>query len=92
MPPSVPMLFASLRDTGHLGDLFTTGGGKEGAAVIAFLDWKVKGDESKRSWFCPADSKPATKSNVIERRQPLDASESPLKAEGWDISSKNGMC
>lgn len=92
MPSSVPMLFATLKDAGHLGDIFTFGGGKEGAAAIAFLDWKIKGDESKRAWFCPPNSKPVARSNAIEKRHPLFASESPLKAEGWDIQSKNGMC
>jgi hypothetical protein len=83
MPNKIPALFASLKDTSHLGTFFIEGGGKEADAAAAFLDWKTRGDESKKALFCPpaggqSSSKAATSAQMAE--------------EGWKISTKNGMC
>jgi hypothetical protein len=48
------------------------GGGKIGKAGLAFMKWKLKGDESMRPLFCTPNSE--------------------LAKEGWNITSKNGMC
>jgi hypothetical protein len=82
MPASIPALFASLKQTSHLGTFFVEGGGKEADAAVAFLDWKTRGDESKRALFCPAEGKGSSK---------MTAS-SQLAEDGWKISTKNGMC
>ena len=79
IPSTVPVLFATLADVSNLGTFFQVGGGKQGKVAAAFLDWKAKGDESKRPLFCPPSS------NSTENA-------SPLNAEGWKIFSRNGMC
>jgi hypothetical protein len=79
MPNNIPVLFASLLNSSHLGTLFVQQGGKEAVAATAFLDWKAKGDQTKKYWFCPQPSGPST---MV----------SPLIKDGWEISSKNGMC
>jgi hypothetical protein len=88
MPNSIPILLASLKDVGPLGTFFLLGGGKQAKIAIDFLDWKVKGDQSKKSLFCGSSSN-STKPGSQRRR---DVEESPLTAEGWNILTKNGMC
>jgi len=79
IPSTVPVLFATLADVSNLGTFFLAGGGKQAKVTAAFLDWKAKGDQSKRSLFCPPASN-------------LTANATPLHADGWSIYSKNGMC
>jgi hypothetical protein len=89
MPKDVPVLFASLENAAHLGTFFIVKGGKQASAALDFLDWKVRGDQSKRSLFCPPVSNSTSSAGGQVQKPP---SASPLEAEGWDITSKNGMC
>lgn len=57
----VPALKASL-NVGHMGTYLQKAGGTFGKAVVAYLSWKQKGDESYKSFFC----KPSLDSTLIK--------------------------
>jgi hypothetical protein len=85
MPAKIPAMFASTKGVSNFGTMFVAGGGKEAKAATAFLDWKTKGDQNKRSWFCQPSEKtmsPARQTDSI----------TPLSKDGWTIDTKNGMC
>lgn len=48
----VPALFASIKDVGHLGTFFLRGGGRMAQATVDLMDWKLRGDVSKKAQFC----------------------------------------
>lgn len=52
VPAPVPALFASLKDVGHLGTFFVRGGGRMAKAAVDLMDWKLRGDVSKKAQFC----------------------------------------
>lgn len=52
---TVPALKASL-NVGHMGTYLSKAGGSFGKAVVGYLMWKQKGDESYRSLFCNPDA------------------------------------
>ena len=40
------------RSVGHLGTLFLKGGGRMAQATVDLMDWKLRGDVSKKAQFC----------------------------------------
>jgi hypothetical protein len=52
VPTTVPALFASLKDVGHLGTFFVHGGGRMAKATVDLMNWKLRGDASKKAQFC----------------------------------------
>jgi hypothetical protein len=46
----VPVMVANL-DVGHGGTYWEPNGGKAAAAVVAWLNWQLRGDEASAKWF-----------------------------------------
>ena len=54
MPKNVPLVKANL-DTGHMGAFMDKYGGKSAKIGVAYLKWRLKGDEqSKKRFLDPA--------------------------------------
>lgn len=51
----VPVFLANLKGVGHGGTYWEPNGGKAAAAVVAWLDWQLRGDARARSRFVGAD-------------------------------------
>jgi hypothetical protein len=85
VPSQVPALFASLKDVGHLGTFFVLGGGRMAKAAVDLMDWKLRGDASKRALFCPVGASGAGNATAKAGSPALDA-------DGWTLASKNGFC
>jgi len=49
-------------DTGHIGTYYQLGGGMTGKAAVAFMKWKMKGDQSQKALLC----KPAADSMLLK--------------------------
>jgi hypothetical protein len=86
MPEKIPVMFASTKNVSNFGTFFISDGGKQAKAATAFLDWKTKGDETKKSWFCQSAEKTMSQSRQAGNFV------SPLNVDGWSIEAKNGMC
>jgi dienelactone hydrolase len=51
----VPVVFANLRGVGHGGSYWEPNGGKAAAAVVAWLDWQLRGDAVAARMFTGKD-------------------------------------
>jgi dienelactone hydrolase len=63
-PAALPVFYGTLAGVGHLGVFGDRNGGEYGRMGVAWLRWKLAGDESFRTWFvgssCTACMRPWT--------------------------------
>ena len=60
-PPKLPVFYGTLAGVSHLGVFGDRNGGEYGRMGVAWLRWKLAGDESFRSWFTGAGCKACTR-------------------------------